>query len=179
MRGPLLSGPLGSSVTLERVWQLVKPRPPAVVLSALWLARALSSRGPVTALVEGEKRRAARRDVRRAVKAGQPLLVATAGEALPMGPGQAGCILLENLSAIEDDGQAADFLASLAPALREGGMVVALDATKSPAVEARLAGLFLGAALGTVSQERPREGALLTVGRPGPAPVVAARAQPE
>jgi hypothetical protein len=179
MRGPILSGPLGSPATLERVCELVKPRAPAVVLSALWLARALSARVPVTALVEGELRRGARREVRRAAKAGLPLLVVTAGEALPMGPAGAGCILLENLAGIEDDVLAADFLAGLAPALRADGMLLALDATRSPAVESRLAGLFLAAALGSVTQERPREGALLTVGRPGPAPVVAARAQPE
>jgi predicted O-methyltransferase YrrM len=175
MRGPILSGPVGSKVTLERVCQIVRPRGPAVVLSALWLARTLAAQVPVTALIEGDKRRGARRVVRRAARAGQPLMVVAAGEALPMAPGQAGCILIESLSEIADDAAAADFLARLAATLRRDGILLAVDATKVPAVEARVAGLFLAAALGEVAQERPREGALLTLGRPGPDPVVAAR----
>jgi predicted O-methyltransferase YrrM len=179
MRGPLLSGPLGSSVTLARVCELVGARGPTVVLSALWLARALAGQMPVTALIEADKRRPALRVVRQAARTGRPLMVVTAGEALPMSMGRVGCILVENLAAIADDAEAADYLAELAPALREDGLLLALDATKNPAVEARLAGLFMAAALGAVAQERPRDGALLTLGRPGPAPVVAARLLPE
>lgn len=175
MRGPLLSGAVGSRVALERVCQIVRPRGPAVVLSALWLARALSTQVPVTALIEGDQRRGARRVVRRAARAGQSLMVVTAGEALPMAPGRAGCVLVESLSGITDDRMAADFLARLAGTLRSDGLLLAVDATKAAAVEARVAGLFLAAALGSVAQERPREGVLLTLGRPGPASVVAAR----
>jgi acetylornithine/succinyldiaminopimelate/putrescine aminotransferase len=175
MRGPLLSGPVGSPAALERVCQIVRPRGPAVVLSALWLAQTLAAQVPVTALIEGDKRRGARRAVRRAARSGQPLMVVTAGEALPMGPGRAGCILVESLSQITDDGAAADLLARLASSLRGDGLLLAVEATKSPAVEARVAGLFLAAALSAVAQERPREGVLLTLGSPGPGQVVAAR----
>jgi hypothetical protein len=179
MRGPLLSGPLGSPVTLERVCQIVRPRPPAVVLSALWLAQTLATQVPVTALIEGDKRRGARRVVRRAARTGRPLMVVTAGETLPVGPRRAGCILVENLAGIADDAAAADFLARLAGALRADGLLLAVDTTKSAAVEARVAGLFLGAALARIAQERPRDGVLLTLGSPGPGAVVAARLPPE
>jgi len=54
-------------------------------------------------------------------------------------------------------------------------VLLALDATKSAAVEARLAGLFLAAALTGIAQERPREGALLTIGGPGPPGVLESR----
>jgi hypothetical protein len=88
-------------------------------------------------------------------------------------------VLVENLSGIADDAAAADFLARLAGSLRTDGLVLAVEATKSAAVEARVAGLFLAAALAGVAQERPRDGVLLTLGHPGPASVVAARLPPE
>jgi predicted O-methyltransferase YrrM len=175
MRGPLLSGPVGSPAALERLCQIVSPRPPAVVLSALWLARSLAAHVPVAAFIEPDKRHGARRIVRRARRAGQPLMVVTAGEVLPVGAGCAGCVLVENLAGIADDAAAADFLARCAAALRAGGVLLAVDATRSPAVEARVAGLFMAAALAGVTQERPRDGVLLTLGNPGPAAVVAAR----
>jgi hypothetical protein len=56
--------------------------------------------------------------------------------------------------------------------------LLALDATDDPAVEARLAGLFLGSALEHIVQERPREGVVLTVGTAPPAPVISARYLP-
>jgi hypothetical protein len=175
MRGPLLSGALGSAVTLKRVCAILRQHSPTVVLSALWLADTVSKEVPVTALIEADKRRNARRVVRRATKTGKKLLVAAAGEELPVAAGTAGCIVIESLSEIGDDDQAAEFLVRLAPGLRAGGRLVALDATKSAATEARLAGLFLAAALVGIAQERPKEGALLTMGAPAPAPVLAAR----
>src|SRR3954454_7655228 len=157
MRGPLLSGPIGSKVALERVCQIARPRAPAVVLSTLWLGQTLAAaQTPVTALVEAEQRRRGKGAVPRAARAGQPLMVVTAGGALPVAPGRAGCILVERLSDIEDDQEAADFLARLARALRADGVLLAVDATKLPAVEARVAGLFLAAALAGIAQERPR-----------------------
>jgi hypothetical protein len=72
-----------------------------------------------------------------------------------------------------EDADARAFLAALVPVLRPAGLVVSLDATKDPSMEARLAGTFLAAALTEISQERPREGALLTIGR-GWAPAAAA-----
>jgi len=160
---------------LERVCGIARERTPAVVLSALWLAERLATQLPVTALIEGDKRRGARRAVRRASRDGQRLMVVAAGEQLPVAGQGAGCIVIENLSEIEDDAEAAGFLVRLAPALRPDGVLLALDATKSPAVEARLAGLFLAAALTGIAQERPREGALLTIGGPGPPGVLESR----
>jgi hypothetical protein len=170
MRGPLLAGPIGSSAMLERVCLIARERAPAVVLSALWLAERLATQLPVAVLIEPDKRRGARRAVKRAVKEGHRLMVVAAGEQLPVGAERAGCILIENLSEITDDREAAVFLARLAPALRPDGLVLALDATKNPIIEARLAGLFLAAALNNIAQQHPREGALLTIGaRPDPA----------
>jgi hypothetical protein len=173
MRGPLLSGPIGSAATLSRVCQLVRERGPAVVLSAVWLAEALAGEVPVLAVVEPDKRKAAQRAVKRAAGSGHRLLVVTAGEAVPLPDGSAGVIVTEELSEIEDDEEAADYLAGLAATLRPGGILLSLDATKSPATEARLANVFLGAALVDVGQERPKEGALMTVGA-APAPLVLA-----
>jgi SAM-dependent methyltransferase len=175
MRGPLLSGALGSALTLKRVCAILREHAPALVLSSLWLADTVSKELPVTALIEADKRRNARRVVKRAGKAGKKLLVAAAGEELPVAAGTAGCIVVENLAEIADDDQAADFLARVARGVRAGGKLVALDATKNAATEARLAGLFLSAALVGIAQERPKEGALLTMGAPAPAAVLAAR----
>ncbi|MEO5769919.1 MAG: hypothetical protein ABIS92_16315, partial [Polyangia bacterium] len=55
------------------------------------------------------------------------------------------------------------------------GRLMALDATDDPAVEARLAGVFLASALGHIVQDRPREGVVLTVGTAPPATVISAR----
>lgn len=178
MRGPLLSGPLGSPAALERVCQIVRAHPPTVVLSALWLAETLSEEIPVLALVEDDKRSAGRRAMRRTSKSGRPLLVVAAGEDVPLGRASVGSILVENLVDIEEPAAAEELLAGLMPALRPDGVVISLDATKNPAMEARLAGMFLGAALTGITQLRPREGALLTIGTlPHPA-IVAARLRP-
>ena len=175
MRGPLLSGPVGSRVALERVCQIVRPRGPAVVLSALWLAERLATQFPVTVLIEPEKRRGARRAVRRASRDGQRLMVVAATGELPVVGQGAGCVVIENMSEIENDAEAAAFLVRLAPKLRPDGLLLALDATKNPTIQARLAGLFLAASLSGIVQEHPREGALLTIGSPAPAAVLAAR----
>jgi hypothetical protein len=53
--------------------------------------------------------------------------------------------------------------------------VVSLDATKSPALEARVSEIFLAASLAHITQIRPREGALLTTGTAPHAAVAAAR----
>jgi predicted O-methyltransferase YrrM len=160
---------------LERVCGIARERSPAVVLSALWLASLLAGQVPVTVLVEAEKRRGARRAVRRAARDGQRLMVVAAGEELPVAEQRAGCILIENVSEIEDDAEAVEFLRRLAPTLRPDGVLLALDATKNPATEARLAALFLAAALTGIAQERPREGAVLTIGGPASSTVLAAR----
>jgi predicted O-methyltransferase YrrM len=160
---------------LERVCAIARDRKPALVLSALWLAERLATQLPVTVLIEPDKRRGARRAVKRALRARQPLMVVSAGEELPLVGQAAGCILVENLAEIEDDAEAGLFLARLAPALRPDGVLLALDAIKTPALEARVASLFLAAALTGIAQERPREGAVLTIGGAAAAPVLAAR----
>jgi phosphatidylglycerol:prolipoprotein diacylglycerol transferase len=66
------------------------------------------------------------------------------------------------------------FLGSLLPVLRPGGIVLALDAAETPAAEAYIARLFLAAPLVGIVQERPRSGALLTLGIVPPRPVVEA-----
>jgi hypothetical protein len=175
MRGPLLAGPIGSPAMLDRVGAIVRERVPVVVLSGLWLGALLATQGACAVLVEAEKRREGRRVLRRVLREGHRLMVVAAGEALPLGAGGAGCIVIENLAEIDDDAEATELLARLALALRPDGLVLALDATKSPVIEARLAGMFLAAALTGIVQERPRDGALLTMGRAAPAPVVAAR----
>ena len=144
MRGPLLSGPLGSAATLDRVCRLLQEHQPVVVLSALWLAETLAGSFPVLALVEEDKRSAALRAVRRASRSANRLLVVSAGEDVP--------------------------------ALRPDGVVASLDATKHQETEARLAALFLAAALTGISQVRPREGALLTIGSAPAQAVTAVRA---
>lgn len=176
MRGPLLSGAVGSAVTLQRLYEILEPRQPAVVLSALWLAEALARKLPLIVVIEPDKVRAARRLLKRQTGAGRPLLM-MAAEHLPLTPQSIGAIVVEGLIDIEDDGDGAIFLAGLLPALRTDGVVVSLDATKQPAVEGRLGNLFLAAALTGIVQERPREGALLTIGRAPPPLVVAARVQ--
>jgi hypothetical protein len=175
MRGPLLSGALGSPATLGRALQLVREHPPVVVLSALWLAETLSSEIPVLALIEEDKRGAAGRALRRAHKQGLPLSVVVAAADVPLAKTAVGAVLVDSLVDIEEHSAAIELLAGLCPLLKADGLVLSLDATKSPTLEARVAEIFLAASLTQVKQMRPRDGALLTTGVvPDPA-VVAAR----
>ena len=173
MRGPLLSGPLGSAATLARVCQIARERPPVIVLGALWLGQALAAEVPVTVLIEPDKRRAAVRALRRSQRKGARLTVLAAGEQIPFGPGSAGCILLDRVAEIAEGPATTGFLGRLAGVLRSEGVIVALDATRSRPAEARLAELFLAASLTRITQERPRDGALLTIGGRTPAEVLA------
>jgi hypothetical protein len=94
---------------------------------------------------------------------------------VPLGKGTVGAVLVDSLVDIEEESAAADLLLGLLPALKPDGIVISLDATKSPALEARVAEIFLAASLTRITQIRPRDGALLTTGHaPHPA-VVAAR----
>ncbi len=175
MRGPLFSGALGSPATLGRVCELVRAHAPVVVLSALWLAEALAGEFDVLVLVETDKRRAAARALRRARKLGHPLAVVIAAAEVPLAMGSVGAVLVDNLVDIEDQPAARDLIVALLPALKSDGIVVSLDATKSPALEARASEIFLAASVSGITQIRPREGALVTAGHaPHPA-VIAAR----
>ncbi len=175
MRGPLLSGALGSPATLGRVCNLVRAHSPLVVLSALWLAETLASEIEVLALVEVEKRSAAQRALRRAHKLGHPLSVVIAAAEVPLAPGSVGTVLVDSLVDIEEQPAARDLIVALLPALKPDGIVVSLDATKSPSLEARVSEIFLAASLARITQIRPREGALLTTGDAPHAAVTAAR----
>ncbi len=174
MRGPLLSGALGSPATLGRVTTLLDEHAPVVVLSALWLAETLATEMPILALVEQDKRTAAVRAQRRARKQGHPLSIMVAGSEVPLGKHSVGALLVDALVDIEEPSAATDLLLGLLPVLKPDGLVLSLDPTKSPALEARVAEIFLAASLADIRQLRPRDGALLTVGRaPQPAIVVA------
>jgi hypothetical protein len=175
MRGPLLSGTLGSQATLDRVCGLVRERAPVVVLSTLWLAETLATEIPVLALVEDEKRAAALRSQKRARKLGLPLTIVTAASELPLAPGSVGAVLVDSLVEIEEPSAASDLLLGVLPTLGRDGIVVSLDATKNPDLEARISGIFLAASLTQISQIRPREGALLTFAKAPHAAVTAAR----
>ena len=174
MRGPLLSGALGSPATLGRVCSLVAEHSPVVVLSALWLAETLATEMPILALVEEEKRAAAVRAQRRAHKQRHPLAIMVAGSEVPLAEGAVGAVLVDSLVDIEEESAATDLLLGLLPALKPDGIVISLDATKSPALEAHVAEIFLAASLAHITQLRPRDGALLTTARaPHPAIVTA------
>lgn len=178
MRGPLLSGSLGSQATLARVSSLVRDCSPVVVLSTLWLAETLATEMPILALVEEEKRAAALRSQKKARKTGLPLTIVMAASELPLACETVGAVLVDSLIDIEEPGAAAELLLGVLPTLRPGGIVVSLDATKSPELEARVSGMFLAASLVHIAQMRPRDGALLTVAQaPHPA-VTAARLRP-
>jgi hypothetical protein len=170
MRGPLLSGALGSPATLGRLCNLVQEHSPVVVLSALWLAETLSAEIPILALVEEEKRSAARRAHCRTQRLGQPLSIVVAASDVPLAANSVGAILVDSLVDIEDETAACELLVALLHSLKPDGIVISLDATKNPDLEARVAGIFLGANLANLKQIRPREGALLTIGNaPHPA----------
>src|SRR5204863_9762788 len=116
MRGPLLSGAVGSPAALARLCQVLRAKPPAVVLSSLWLAAELCAELPIVAVVEREVTKAARRTVRKAQGTGRRLTAVLAGEALPLLPGRAGAPGVERLLGLEPGHAAAD-PPGLAPAL--------------------------------------------------------------
>jgi hypothetical protein len=164
MRGPLLSGAIGSPAALERLCQILRAQPPAVVLSSLWLATELSSELPVLVMAEKDAAKAARRAARKAAQTSRRLQSVLAAEAVPLARGTVGALVLENLAEI-GEGETVPFLLGLVPALRPDGVIVALDRVKDPVTEARLAGAFLAGGLMSIAQERPREGALFTIAR--------------
>lgn len=167
MRGPLLSGPVGSPVTLGRLAAVARERQPVVVLSALWLAEALSAELPIVVMIELDKVRAARKAVDRARREGRKLSVVVAGENLPLGARSLGALIVEGLTEL-DPGAAMDLVGDVTPALRAGGVVISVDAAKSPGAEERLSGIFLAAPLLEIRQERPRDGVVLTIGASPP-----------
>jgi hypothetical protein len=167
MRGPLLSGPVGSPATLGRLVALAREAQPVVVLSALWLAEALSAELPVLVLIEPDKVRAARKALARARKESRKLSVVVAGEALPLAARAPGAVIVEGLTELDDEA-AVELVADVTAVLRAGGTIISADVAKDPAAEGRLSGIFLAAPLLDIRQERPKEGALLTIGTTPP-----------
>jgi hypothetical protein len=174
MRGPILSGPLGSAAALQALARLTAGFDPVVLLGPLWLGVALATSAPVLMLVEPEDRAAVGRARRRAIKASRPLEIALAAAELPLRPGSLGAMVVENVAGLSP-AEAARWIEALVPCLRPGGRLVAADATSSGEAAARVAGVFLSAALIDPAQEWPRDGVVLTVGVAPPAPIVAAR----
>jgi hypothetical protein len=173
MRGPLLSGALGSPATLRRLPDILRERRPVAVLSSLWLAATLAAELPVLAMIEAGKASAARRALRKAVKAARPLGVVVAGAALPLGPATLGAVLLEDVSVLAPEALVGH-LFEVTALLRPGGVLVALDRTRDARVEARLAAACAAVALLDIGQQRPRDGALITTGLAPPPAVRAA-----
>jgi hypothetical protein len=174
VRGPLLSGPLGTAAVLDQLAGHLRGLGPVVVIGPLWLGETLAAELPVMLLFEPEEKARARRLARRAVAGHLRLATIMAGVELPLGRSVAGALVIENASAL-DDPAAAEWMSVLVPALRPDGCLVAADVTDDPAAEARLAGLFLASALTHIAQDRPREGVVLTVGRAPSAAMVRAR----
>ncbi len=173
-RGPLLSGPLGSAPALAALLRWTEGRSPVVVLAPPWLADAVATGGPALALIETANRPTALRARRRATKEGRPLTIALAADELPVRRGSLGALVVENVAGLPPE-DAARWVAALVPCLRPDGRLIAADATSSTDAAARVAGVFLAAALTDLVQEWPRDGAVLTVGIAPAAAIVAAR----
>ena len=174
VKGPLLSGALGSAPTLAAVLRWTEGRAPVVVIGPPWLGDAVATSGRVLVLVEPETRPIAMRVRRRAHKQQRALDVALAAAELPLGRGVLPALVVENVGGLRDD-EATRWLAALVPCLRPGGRLIAADATSSKGAAARVAGAFLSAALTEIIQEWPRDGALLTIGVAPTSSVIDAR----
>ena len=174
VKGPLLSGALGSAPTLAAVLRWTDGRAPVVVLGPPWLGDAIATTGRALVLVEPEARPIALRARRRAHKQNRALDVALAGAELPLGRSVLPALVVENVGGLQPD-EATRWLAALVPCLRPGGRLIAADATSSTTAAARVAGAFLSAALTEIVQEWPRDGALLTIGVAPTSSVIEAR----
>jgi hypothetical protein len=174
MRGPLLSGPLGSAASLAALGRWTSGVGPVVVLGPVWLGETLAANTPVLFLDEPDDRRVLARARRRAVKAAKPITIAIAGAELPLRPGALGALVIENAAGLSAE-EAGRWVGALVPCLRPGGRLIAIDATGSPDAAARVAGVFLSAALVELTQEWPRDGVVITAGLAPSSAVVEAR----
>src|SRR5258707_13934950 len=123
MRGPILSGPLGSPACLDAIVRWVgefPPSPPVVLSGPLWLGETLSEALPVVMLVEGEDRPGVKRTRRRAGRAGRRFEVALAGADLPLRPRSLAALIVENVAGLEAAAAGA-WLHALTPLLQPGG----------------------------------------------------------
>jgi hypothetical protein len=174
MRGPLLSGPIGSAAALAALGRWTAGLAPIVVLGPPWLGLAAAREGNALVLVEPPVRPLALRTLRRARKDERPFAAALGGGELPIRRASLPAIVVENAAGLPAD-DVGRWLAALVPCLRPGGRLIALDGTTSTAAAARVAGAFLSVALTGIVQEWPREGAVLTVGIAPAASITAAR----
>jgi len=174
VKGPLLSGALGSAPTLAAVLRWTTGRAPVAVIGPPWLGDAIATASQALVLVEPEVRPVALRARRRARKQSRAMDVALAAAELPLARAALPALVVENVGGLQED-EAIRWLAALVPCLRPGGRLIAADATSSTAAAARVAGAFLSAALTEIVQEWPRDGALLTVGVAPTASVIDAR----
>ena len=174
MRGPLLSGPLGSAASLTALGRWLAGVGPVVVLGPVWLAETLAATTGVVFLDEPDDRRVLSRARRRADKAGKKLAIGLAGAELPLRRASLGALVIENVAGLSAE-EASRWVEALVPCLRPGGRLVAIDATTSHTAAARVAGVFLSAVLVEIVQEWPRDGVVLTVGAAPAAAVVEAR----
>jgi len=176
VRGPLFSGPLGGGAVLDALVRRLRGAGTVVVIGPLWLGETLAAEVPTILLVEPEERPRARRTVRRTTAAGRRLTVMLAGVDLPLARGSVDALLIDSVSTLAAP-EAAEWLATLVPVLRQGGRLLAADVTEDPADEARLAALWLASALTDIAQERPRSGVVVTSGRAPAAELVRTRFQ--
>ena len=105
---------------------------------------------------------------------GKALAIGMAGAELPLRRASLGALVIENVAGLAAD-EAARWVEALVPSLRPGGRLVAVDATGSSVASARIAGVFLSAALIDLVQEQPRDGVVLTVGVAPAAAITQAR----
>jgi predicted O-methyltransferase YrrM len=172
----LLSGPLGSASVLDALLVRLREAGKAAVIGPLWLGETLSAEIPVVLLIEPEDRGRARRVAKRAAAAGRRLTIVVAGVDLPLLPGTVDALVIDSAAALATE-ELQRWTETLVPALKPGGMLIAADVTDDPTAEARLAGQFLGAALIGITQDRPRDGVVLTIGTAPDAALVKARFQ--
>ena len=179
LRGPFLSGALGSTSSLQAIlrWAKAEGSDPVVVLGPLWLGVTLAAEVRVMMLVASDDHAAVKRARRRALKAGRAFEIAVGGAEVPLRPRSVGTMVVENTAGL-DAVAAARWIEALVPSLRPGGRLIAADATADVAAMARVSGTFLAASLVGLIQELPRDGVVLTVAQAPDARVMAARYAP-
>jgi hypothetical protein len=179
MRGPFLSGALGTTASLAAIlrWAKGASSDPVVVLGPLWLGVTLSAELRVVMLVATDDHAVVKRARRRAHKAGRSFEIAVGGADVPLRPRSVGAMIVENASGL-DAAAAARWIEALVPSLRPGGRLIAADATGDVAAMARVSGTFLSSALVGLTQEMPRDGVVLTVAHAPDARIMAARYAP-
>src|SRR2546430_27262 len=126
MRGPLLSGPLGSPAALAALVRSTAGRAPVLVLGPPWLADAVASGGRTLLFVEREARPLALRVRRRARREGRTLDIAVAGAELPLKRGAFTAIVVENVAGLAGE-EALAWMSALVPCLAPGGVLIAAD----------------------------------------------------